>query len=262
MAKVSAIGAADDHAAERHVAGVDALGKGDEVGSDPPPVDGEPLTASTESGHHLVGDHHDAVLVAQLTDAGEVPVGRHENAVRADDGLQHDGGDRCPPLDHDHVGQVGEGALALLGVVGGVEGRSVGVRAPELDDARNARLAAPSPRIAGHRDRPAGRAVIAAVRREHLVPAGVAAGHADRVLRRLGPTVGEEHLVEVARCQLGDQPSCFAARLVGVDRGDRAQLVGLFLDRRHQLGVLMADVDVDELAGEVEPRPPALVPEP
>ena len=231
-------------------------------GVDAPAVDGEPLAATAEPGHHLVGDHHDAVVVAQLTDALEVAVGRHEDAVRADHGLQHDGGDVLAALDHDHVGQVGERPLALLGVVGGVEGRAVGVGPPELDDAGQPRLAAPAAGIAGHRDRPGRRAVVAAVGREDLVPAGVQPGHADGVLGGLGAAVGEEHHVEVAGRQLADQPGGLAAGVVGVDRGDGAELVGLLLDRRHQLGVLVADVDVDELAGEVEVAVALLVPEP
>ena len=202
------------------------------------------------------------MLVAQRPDAGEIAVGRYEDPVRSDDGFEHHGSDRVGAFDHDHVGEVGEGALALLGVVGGVERRAIGVRPPELDDPREPRLAGPPSRIARHRDRPAGGAVVAPVGGEHLVPPGVAARHADGVLGGLGAAVGEEHLVEIARRQLGDQPGRLAARLVGVDRGDRAQLVGLLLDRRHELGVLVADVDVDELAGEVEPRATALVPEP
>ena len=67
------------------------------------------------------------------------------------------------------------------------------------------------------------------------------------------PPLVKNTLFEVAGRQLGDQPGRLAAGVVGVDRGDRAQLVGLLLDRRHELGVLVADVDVDELAGEVEP---------
>ena len=59
-----------------------------------------------------------------------------------------------------------------------------------------------------------------------------------------------------------DQPGGLAAGVVGVDRGDRAELVGLLLDRRDQLGVLVADVDVDELAGEVEVAVALVVPEP
>ena len=123
------------------------------------------------------------------------------------------------------------------------------------------RLAAPAARVAGHRDRPGRGAVVAAVRREDLVAAGVQAGHADGVLGGLGTAVGEEHHVEVAGRQLADQPGGLAAGVVGVDRGDRAELVGLLLDRRHQLGVLVADVDVDELAGEVEEAVAPVVPE-
>ena len=165
-------------------------------------------------------------------------------------------------LDHDHVGQVGERPLALLGVVGGVERRAVRVGPPELDDAGQPRLAAPAAGVAGHRDRPGRGAVVAAVGREDLVAAGVQPGHADGVLRGLGAAVGEEHHVEVAGRQLADQPGGLAAGVVGVDRGDRAELVGLLLDRRHQLGVLVADVDVDELAGEVEVAVALVVPEP
>ena len=84
-ANVSAIALRDDHAAERHVAGVHALRERDEVGRDIPAIDREPLAAPAEAGHHLVGDHHDAELVADRADAREVAVGRHEDAVRADD---------------------------------------------------------------------------------------------------------------------------------------------------------------------------------
>jgi hypothetical protein len=44
---------------------------------------------------------------------------------------------------------------------------------------------------------------------------------------------------------------------------DRAQPMSVvLLDRRDQLGVLVADVDVDQLAGEVEEATPGLVPHP
>ena len=58
--------------------------------------------------------------------------------------------------------------------------------------------------------------------------------------------------VDLLGGDLADQPGGLAARIVGVERGDGAQPIGLLLDGRDQLGVLVADVDVDELAGEVE----------
>ena len=104
---------ADDHAAQRQVAGVDALGEAHEVGLHAPLLEGEPLAAATEPGHHLVADHHDAVAIAPLADALEVPVRRHQDAVGADDRLDDDGGDGVPALDHQHVVEVSEGPLAL-----------------------------------------------------------------------------------------------------------------------------------------------------
>ena len=136
-----------------------------------------------------------------------------------------------------------------------------GIRSPEPCDARRARLRRPAPRIAGGRDRARRGAVVAAVRGEYLVSSGVQARHADRVLDRFGATVGEEHTIQVARCDVGDQARRFAGRVIGVVRRDGAQRVGLRLDRGDQLRVLVSDVDVDELAGEIEPASAVLVPE-
>ena len=58
--------------AERDVAGVDALGEGQQVGHDPVELAGEPAAGAAEAGHHLVGDQQDAVPVAQLAHPGEV----------------------------------------------------------------------------------------------------------------------------------------------------------------------------------------------
>jgi len=74
--------------------------------------------------------------------------------------------------------------------------------------------------------------MVGAVGGEHLVPAGDQPGHAHRVLVGVGPAVGEEDLVQVARRPLGDQPRGLAARVVGLLRRDGAQLRGLRLDGR------------------------------
>ena len=96
------------------------------------------------------------------------------------------------------------------------------------------------------------------------------AGHADGVLGGLGAAVGEEHHAQCLGVvgvgagvgDLDDQACRLAARVVGVERGDGAQPAGLLLDRGDELGVLVADVDVDQLAGEVEVAVAVLVPEP
>ena len=69
------------------------------------------------------------------------------------------------------------------------------------------------------------------------------------------PTIDVLNLLNLDASAVGnldDQAGGLTAGVVGVDGGDGAQAVGLFLDRRHELGVLVTDVDVDELAGEVE----------
>ena len=80
--------------AERQVRAGQALGHRHQVGHDAPVVDGEPAPGPPEAGHDLVGDHQDVVPVADLADALDVAVGRDEDAVRADDRLEEDRGDR------------------------------------------------------------------------------------------------------------------------------------------------------------------------
>ena len=163
-------------------------------------------------------------------------------------GLEHDRGDRCRALEPDHVVEVLQRPLAhSCSSVLGVERRAVEVRPEEVHDTAVAVVVGPAPRVAGQVDRRVGAAVVAAVAREHLVAPGVQPGHPDGVLDGVGAAVGEEDLVQVAGCALGDQPGGLGARVVGVLRRDRAQPGGLLLDRGDDLRVLVADVGVDQL---------------
>ena len=94
--------------------------------------------------------------------------------------------------------------------------------------------------------------MVAAVGREHLVPAGVQPRHADGVLVGVGAAVGEEDVVEVAGGVRGDQPGGLGAGAVGERRGDGAEVGGLLLDRRDDARVLVAEVGEDQLRAEVE----------
>ena len=78
------------------------------------------------------------------------------------------------------------------------------VRVEHVHDAGHARLGAPAPRIAGQRHRAVRAAVVRAVAREDLVPAGVGARDLDRVLVGVGAAVGEEEHVDVAGRELGE----------------------------------------------------------
>ena len=92
--------------------------------------------------------------------------------------------------------------------------------------------------------------------------AGVEAGHADGVLGRLRTAVGEEHHVEVTGSELGDEAGRLAPVGVGERGGDGAQPAGRLLDGGDQAGVLVADVQVDELGREVQVAAALVVPEP
>ena len=122
-------------------------------------------------------------------------------------------------------------------------------------------LVRPAPRVARERDRRGGAAVVAAVHRQHLAPAGHGARHAHRVLVGVGPAVGEEHLVEVAGRHLGDAPGELAAHVVRHRRLDRREATRLLLDRGDEVGVLVPEVQVHELRREVEVGVAGVVPE-
>src|SRR5690606_41997092 len=61
---------------------------------------------------------------------------------------------------------------------------------------------------------------------------------------------------------LRDQPGELTAHVVGERRADGREPPGLGLERRDEAGVLVAEVEVDELGREVEVAVAVLVPEP
>ncbi len=251
----------DDDPAERHVAGVDSLGEGDEVGGDPERIDGEPFAETAEAHHDLVGDVDDAVLVAEFADAGQVAGRRHEYSVGADDRLDDDRRDRCGAFEHDDVLEVLEGALGLLLGRGRVEGRPVQVGAEEVRDGRVARLVRPAARVAGERDRGGGSTVVRPVHRQHLAATGDAAGHSHGVLVGVRSAVGEEDLVQVSRSHSCDEACELAAHVAGHRGLDGGEAPRLLLDGANEVGVLVAEVQVDELRAEVEVGVAFVVPE-
>ena len=255
--------ARDDHSAKRNISRVDTLGERDEVGLGTPVLPCEPLPGTAEPGHHLVGDHHDAELVAHRADTLEVAVGRDEDTVRADDGFEHYRGDLVSALEHDGVAQVRQCPVAFLLGRLGVERRPVRVWPPELDEARHSWLVRKSSWLTRKADGHCRAAVVAAIRGQHLQAARVTLGQPNSVLHRFGAGVREEDLLEVAigprRARtvavrsFDDQSGGLAALVVGEPRADHAQNFGLVFDRLDHLRVLMPEVHVDQLAREVDP---------
>ena len=122
-------------------------------------------------------------------------------------------------------------------------------------------LVRPAARVAGQGDSAVRRAVVRAIPRDDLVAPRVETRELDRVLVRLGARVREERHGEVAGRHLGEHAPEPRARLVRHRRPDRAELVRLLLDRRDDLRVLVPDVEIHELRGEVEVALAVVVPE-
>ena len=236
------------HRPERHIRRGKALGQRDQVRDDPPVIHREPAPGAAEPRHDLVAHHQDPVAVAQRPHALEVSVGRDQDAVGAGDGLEQEGGDRRRTLELDRLVEVGQRRLdrvpAALDAV---------VRVQDVNDAAATRsLVGPAPRIARGLHRGAGRAMVGAVAGQDLRPPRDRARDLDRVLVRLRPAEGEEHLVDVAReerRQPGPQPR---PGLVGHEGADVRQRLRLALDRFDDPPVAVACIDGHQLAVEVE----------
>ena len=251
----------DDDAAERHVARVDALREGDEVGGDVEVLEPPPGAQAAEADHDLVGDVDDAVAVAQFAHTRQVSGRRDEHAVCAHDRLDDDRPDRRGPLEDDRLFEVRECALGLLLGRVGVERRAVVVGAEEVHDRRVGGLVGPAARVSRQGDRRRRVAVVAAVHREHLALARDQARHAHGVLIGIRPAVREEHLREAVGRDLADEPGEFAAGGVRHRGLDRREPPRLLLDRRDEIGVLVAEVEVHQLRREVEVAVAGVVPE-
>ena len=202
-------GVVDRHPAQGHVARRHALGEGDQVGHDVEIVDGEPFSGASEAGHHLVGDEHDAVAITDLPHPGHVP-GRGDHDARGSrHRLQDDRGDRRRALVGDEALEVVQRPLRFLLLGFGVERRAVQERSVEVDDAGAAVVVRVAAGVAGEVDGGVCAAVIRAVARKHLAPAGVQPGHPDGVLDGVGAGIGEEDMVEVTGGALRDQAGGF-----------------------------------------------------
>ncbi len=191
---------------------------------------------------------------------GEVARRRREDARGARDRLEEDRRDRLRALGLDGAAQVGERALALLLLGRRVELRAVEERPEEVHGTGGRGVVGEAARVAGQVDRGLGAAVIAAVGRQHLEAPGLQPRHAYGVLVGVGAAVGEEHLREAVGRDLADQLRGLGPLLVGHGRRDRAQPVGLLLDRGDHARVLVADVGEDQLRGEVEVAAVLVVP--
>lgn len=142
-------------------------------------------------------------------------------------------------------------ALALLFLSRGVELAAVKVGVEEVNVAAGELIRHPAP-VAGSGDRAAGVAMIGTIGRQHLVAPGIEPRHANRVLIGIRPGVSEEHLTEARRRRS-------TMRFAASPRA-RLAVAGAMVTRSPAApswppvpGVLIANVDVHQLAAEIEP---------
>ena len=214
-------------------------------------LDAEPAPGAAEAADDLVGDHQDAVAVADLAQHGEVFGRRLDPAARGRHRLDDDSGDLPRPFALDHLFHALRALHAAAGV-GEREGAAVAVGVEEADDVGVVVADGKAPRVAARRQRARRGAVVRAVFGEDLAPAGDEAGDGHRDLGGLAAAPGEEGGLDVAGrdlCQLAAELLARGGRVV---RADIAELAGLLLDRRDHLGMLVAEIDVHQLRREVE----------
>src|SRR6185312_14612151 len=176
-------------------------------------------------GDDLVEDEQDVVLGADRREALEVALGRNQDAGRARDRLDDDSGDgRGIVQRHETLKIVGKlGAILGLAAAEGVTGQVVGMA--KMVDAGE-KSAEPLAVVGDAADRGATEvdAVIAALAADQADFRSIALcpviGERDleRSLDRLGPRVGEEHVVEARRGDVDELRGAFEGLLIGVER--------------------------------------------
>ena len=259
---------ADQHPAERRVAGRDSLGEGDDVRLVPVALGAEVVAEPAERADHLVGDQQHAVPVADLPDPLEVAGRRREAAAGVLHGLQVDRRDRLGSLTEDGPLDLVRGPDAeRLQVVAHERGGPVEVGVRHPDAARGHRLE----RVldvgqAGDGQRAHRGPVVGDLAADHLVPFGLAGqlevllGELPGRLDGLRAAGGEEHPVQVARGQVG-QP---LGQLDGLGMGvgpqrEVRELGGLARARLGDLLAAVADLAHEQAGQPVQVTPPVLV---
>src|SRR5438094_1578245 len=229
---------ADDRAAERDVAGGDALRKRHDVRYDAFVVRAEPLSGPAEPGHDLIEHQEDPVLVAELAQPLQVAVGWHENAGRAGYRLDEDRSDVLGTLVPDHLLDMGQRLLHIA-----AEDRAVRVRVEEVHHAGDPGLGGPAAVVAAQRHRTLRLAVERAPLREDLVPLGEEPGDLDGVLVRLAAARREDGLREIAGRYFGEQARERGAALLPERGRDVARALGLLLRGPHHFRGAGVEVD-------------------
>src|ERR1700677_2214518 len=238
---------AHSHRAQRKIARGQSLRHANEIRNNFPMIDGKPFSSSSEASHYFVGDHQDAVFLAQLAHAFEISIGRNQNAVRANHSFENECGDRLRALKLNGLFDHGERGLgrfpSALDAMIGIE---------HMYHPRYARLRGPSAGIAGESDASASRSVIGAIARHDLVPSGEEASEFDGVLSGFRAAVGEEEGVDVAGSDFGKLGAKAGTNFRGHERIRISQRCSLLGDGFDDAFIAVTDVDGHQLTVEID----------
>ena len=216
-------------------------------------------TGAAKAGHDFIVDEKDAVFVAQGAELRIVVIGRNEQAVGAGDAFAHNRGDVGGAFHLDNFVDVAD-AFAIAGFHFLAEGTTVTIRIEGADDAGNAGFDGPAAGIAGSGHRAHGGAVIGAVAGDDLVAAGEQARHLHGVFVGFGAAERIEGFGKA-----GDFSEFFAESATGFSGetgSSEAEFIDLLLNGLEKFRMLVADVEIDQLRGKIEPAIVVAIPEP
>src|SRR3990170_3833366 len=249
-----------EHRAHRNSAVGYAFRRRDDVGRDAEIIGAERRAKSPKGGDDLIEDEQDVVLGTDRGEALQVTFGRDENAGRAGDGLDDDGGDgRGVVQRHETLEIVGKlGAMLGLAAAEGVAVPVVGVA--NMVDAGE-KGAEPLAVVGDAADRGAAEidAVIAALatdqadfRRIAFCPV-IGERHLQRGLDGLRTRVGKEHVVEARWGDIDELRGALEGpRMAQLEGAGEIELANLLANGLDDLRPAMAGIDAPQSGRTVE----------
>ena len=151
-------------------------------------------------------------------------------------------------------------ALAMAGFHFLAEGAAITVGIEDAHDSGNPRFDGPAARIAGGGHGAHGGTMVRTIAGDNFFAASEELGHFHGVFIGFGPAEGEECFGEAG--DFGEFLAEEAARFGGETGTGEAEFIDLFLDGFEHFGMLVADIEVDELRAEVQPAMVVAVPKP
>src|SRR5450755_1269416 len=127
-------------------------------------IDRKPFSRPAKARHHLVGDHQDSVLIAQLPYSLEISIWWNKNSIRPSNRLENESGNRVRPLQLNGLFEHRKRRVRRL-----PSSLNAMVRVEHVHHARKSRLNRPSPWIPRKADRSRRRSVIRTVPGDDLM---------------------------------------------------------------------------------------------